>query len=178
MPQQTSVRFFNHLTKFLLLLVPALSSFAAGHQAPTWESLNSTIDAKFPKVNHMSTQTLRTLQGKEEFLLIDVRPKKEYRVSHIPGAMNIDDPDDISADKNAKIILYCSVGYRSAKFAETLNKRGYNNTWNLRGSIFEWANRGYPLTDGERSVNHVHPYDKKWGVLLQPKLHRYSRETK
>ncbi len=62
---------------------------------------------------------------------------------------------------------------RSAKFAKTLNQRGYAHVFNLRGSIFEWANNGYPLKRGEQIVSVVHPYNKKWGSLVKKSLHAY-----
>jgi 3-mercaptopyruvate sulfurtransferase SseA len=63
-------------------------------------------------------------------------------------------------------VLYCSVGYRSSMAAEQLAKLGYTDVQNLEGSLFAWANAGHPLEGGDR----VHPYDAKWGELLDPRL--------
>ena len=43
---------------------------------------------------------------------------------------------------------------------------GYRNVHDLEGSIFEWANLGYPVYRGASPATKVHPYDKKWGALL------------
>ncbi|MBK7701286.1 MAG: rhodanese-like domain-containing protein [Saprospiraceae bacterium] len=48
---------------------------------------------------------------------------------------------------NKKIIVYCSVGYRSEKIATQLRKKGYKQVWNLYGSLFEWVNAGYDVSD-------------------------------
>ena len=51
--------------------------------------------------------------------------------------------------KDAPIVTYCSVGYRSGKMAERLQAAGYTNVRNLEGSIFKWANEHRPLVRGE-----------------------------
>jgi rhodanese-related sulfurtransferase len=163
----------NRKVRFLLILVPILSGFTFGN-TPTWNSLNSSIDRRFPLVKNMTTETLLSIQGKEDFLLIDVRTEKEYKISKIEGAIHLEHPDKIKVSKTSKIVVYCSVGYRSAIFADILRQKGYIHVWNLRGSIFEWANKGYPLTNGKQKTKYVHPYNSKWGVLLKPEYHRYS----
>lgn len=71
-------------------------------------------------------------------------------------------------DKTDKIVVYCSVGVRSAQFAEKLQQAGYPNVYNLNGSIFEWANENRPLYQGQQQVTQVHPYNSFWGKLLVP----------
>jgi len=106
-------------------------------------------------------------------IIIDVREKSEYDVSHISNAMNFpykkfkaEQISHISKDK--KLVIYCSVGYRSEKIAEKLVKSGYKNTYNLYGGIFEWVNRGYTIYDKEqKSTKKVHAYSPAWGVWLE-----------
>ncbi len=68
-------------------------------------------------------------------------------------------------------MLYCSVGMRSSKAAATLVRSGRANVFNLQGSIFQWANEGRTLVANGRAVHVVHPYNERWGVLLNPQLH-------
>jgi rhodanese-related sulfurtransferase len=103
-----------------------------------------------------------------DFTLLDAREWEEYKTSHLPGARFIG-YDDFSAtalkgiDLNTPIVVYCSVGYRSEKIAEKLEKLGYTRVHNLYGSIFEWGNRGYPLYNiQDEPVKKVHTYNKKW----------------
>ena len=42
--------------------------------------------------------------------------------------------------RESTIVVYCSVGYRSEKIAEELDKLGFTNVSNLYGGIFEWIN--------------------------------------
>jgi len=108
------------------------------------------------------------LESMDDVYILDAREPEEYAISHIPGAQYIgyDKPDwsvldDIPAD--GKIVLYCSVGYRSEKLGEKVQEKGFSAVFNLYGSIFEWANEGLPLVNknGE-STDAVHTWNKRW----------------
>ncbi len=57
---------------------------------------------------------------------------------------------------------------------ERLKKEGFTEAKNLEGSIFEWANKDYPLERDGKPVHEVHPYDETWGRLLNPALRSYQ----
>ena len=69
------------------------------------------------------------------------------------------------------IVLYCSAGVRSCSAAASLIRSGLENVFNLQGSIFQWANERRPVIRDGKAVNVVHPYDHRWGVLLDSELH-------
>ena len=69
--------------------------------------------------------------------------------------------------KDQRIVCYCSVGVRSARFCDRLREAGYTNVHNMNGSIFEWANQDRPIYAGENEQDKVHPYNAKWGKLLK-----------
>ena len=76
-------------------------------------------------------------------LFLDAREKKEFTVSHLKHAtwVGYDDFDMTRVQtipKDKKIIVYCSVGFRSEKITEKLVKAGYTNVSNVVGGIFEW----------------------------------------
>lgn len=151
---------------FLVLLIISLA--ACEQDGLTWIDVKAEIQKEFPAVERISVSELKTIDLKD-VLLVDVRKKEEFAVSHIPGAVNLEDPLDIvelasQSDKN--IIAYCSVGYRSAAVVHELNKLGITNATNLEGSIFEWANENLPLINKAGSTHEVHPYDDYWGQLL------------
>ena len=105
--------------------------------------------------------------------VLDTRERNEYDVSRLPNAVfvgydnfNISSIDSLS--KNARILLYCSVGYRSEKIGEQLKKAGYSNVKNLYGGIFEWKNQNRELVDLDGNItNQVHAYDRVWGRFLR-----------
>lgn len=109
-----------------------------------------------------------------EFVFLDAREIEEFKVSHIKGAKHIGYDDFTLSSvsqipKNKKIIVYCSIGYRSEKIAYKLRKAGYQQTYNLYGSIFEWVNRGYPVFSGGQEIKKVHTYNEKWGKWVSNK---------
>ncbi len=103
-----------------------------------------------------------------DFLKLDAREMEEYQISHIPGAKyigykNVDFKKIEKLDKKTKIVVYCSIGYRSEKIGEKLKKQGFSNVYNLFGSIFEWANMGYALEKANnQSTNEIHGFNKSW----------------
>jgi rhodanese-related sulfurtransferase len=112
------------------------------------------------------------LKKMNNVILLDTRAKKEFDVSHLKNAIwvgyeefNLDKMKAIS--KDAKVIVYCSIGVRSEKIGEKLQAAGYQNVHNLYGSIFEWVNEGNPVVDSlEKPTMRVHAYNKKWGIWL------------
>jgi rhodanese-related sulfurtransferase len=138
----------------------------------TWPVIKARITKEFPSVKKVSTADLaKELDLRERPVLLDVRTAAEFDVSHLPGAQHVDpeaDAADVRLAKDAPIITYCSVGYRSARFAERLEKAGFRSVRNLEGSIFQWANEGRPLVNAHGPATMVHPYDRKWGTLLEP----------
>ena len=142
---------------------------------PTWETINQGIAHDYPTVRHIDADTVKNdLEQGKKMALIDVRKKEEYDVSHLPSAVNIIHAKNITLPKDTPIIIYCSVGVRSAKFAKQLGSLGYTNVFNLRGSIFEWANKGFPVMRGNTKMKAVHPFNRKWGTLLRKELHSYK----
>jgi len=142
---------------------------------PTWDKINATIDQQYPTVKHLEIDTLKaSLDHGKPPVLIDVREKEEFAVSHLPNAINIAKTDEIVYPKDTPLVIYCSVGLRSANFVKELDEKGFTEVRNLRGSIFAWANKDYPLQRGTSAAKAVHPYDKKWGALLNPELHMYK----
>jgi rhodanese-related sulfurtransferase len=137
-------------------------------------TIERLIQRKFPTVNWLSTQQLVGWlrdRAQPQPLLLDARTEAEYQVSHLPQAQRIDpyhpNLEEIAVDKDVPVVVYCSVGYRSAKIAQQLEESGFTNVYNLEGSIFQWANEGNPVFRGDRPTSRVHPYNANWGRLLK-----------
>src|SRR5262249_30750378 len=94
----------------------------------------------------------------------------EFAVSHLKGAINHRTPNEIEAvlrEDLRRTVVYCSVGFRSARLAQVLMERGFSNIWNLEGSIFQWVTEGRSIYRGIDPVEKVHPYVKRWAGLLK-----------
>ncbi|MEM9597121.1 MAG: rhodanese-like domain-containing protein [Acidobacteriota bacterium] len=164
-----------------------LATLSAGCRDDSLEAIKRKVRADFPEVRQMSVEDLRAdlLRG-DVPLLLDVRRPEEYAVSHLPGALRVDPGDPNPAlppgtPRNAPIVVYCSVGYRSSKLARTLQEGGYSNVANLEGSIFEWAAEGHPMVrteDGTVVTAHrVHPYSRAWAWLVPEELRSFAAEA-
>jgi rhodanese-related sulfurtransferase len=111
-------------------------------------------------------------------ILLDTRSYKEYEISHIDSAIWVGyDSFDLShldgIDKDKKLVVYCSVGYRSCKIGIKLKNNGFANVRNLYGGIFKWANLGRPLFNDSTKTNKIHTYDEYWGrFILNPLLEK------
>ena len=156
----------------LVLVVPALV-FAQGMG---WSLVNWKVRHDFPTVRRITTsETAAWLKDEKRPrpVLLDVRTKAEYDVSHIRGAQRVEPGSDASTlqlPRERPIVTYCSVGYRSGAFAEKLQDAGYTNVRNMSGSIFQWANESRPLERDGQPAKKVHPYNGVWGKLLNAPL--------
>ena len=113
-----------------------------------------------------------------EIVLLDAREKAEYEVSHLAQAryLGYEQPNWQALqglDKNQIIVVYCSVGYRSERMGETLQKRGFKRVYNLYGGIFDWVNRDLPVYRQGQKTQAVHPYNENWGKWLERGEKRY-----
>ena len=151
----------------MLLFFAMLSGTNAQH--PT--TGDEAFDAELNKLLNYSVPVISVDELKAEigsYKIFDARELNEYLVSHLPGAVYIGFTDfkkDIfnKINKDEKIVLYCSVGFRSEKIGEKLQGMGFKNVFNLYGSIFEWANKGYPVENfSDKNIKEVHTYNEKW----------------
>jgi rhodanese-related sulfurtransferase len=142
-----------------------------------FKALQGRIERRFPEVKWVSTEELAQWgKGPAEPppVLLDARTEDEYRVSRLKGAVRID-PYRPSLRplqgfrKDTVVMVYSSAGYRGARVASWLAKAGYTNVLNLSGGIFAWVNEGRPIFRGETPTAQVHPYDRKWGLLVDGK---------
>jgi rhodanese-related sulfurtransferase len=155
-------------TVFLLTLFLFFqTSCQAQVQNPAFEALLQTLLSH--DVPEISVSEAKKTTGQTVWL--DAREPSEYAVSRIEGALPIgyESPNlDIlrQIPKDARIIVYCSVGYRSEKIAKRCQAAGFKQVYNLYGGIFEWVNQGNPIVNAYGSTEQVHTYDKKWSVWL------------
>lgn len=90
----------------------------------------------------------------ETFHFIDVREDNEFAKDHAKGAIHLGrgilerDIETVIPDKNAKIVLYCGGGFRSALSADSLRQMGYTNVFSMDGGIRAWREAGFPLEQG------------------------------
>lgn len=147
-------------------------------------SAQNTLPQILKKLNNETVPYLnvKDIKSKHNLVFLDAREPKEFNVSHIENAIfvgfdNFDETKVTSAvkDKNANIVVYCSLGVRSEKIGEKLLKLGYKNVYNLYGGIFEYKNNGGKVVDNQnKETDKIHTYNKEWSVYLNKGIKVYE----
>jgi rhodanese-related sulfurtransferase len=148
------------------LLLFAIACFGQVKSAAYRVMLNGLLKHSVPEIS-----VQQVVQDRSDLVFVDAREPREYAVSHIQNAVfsgyDHFDPNLLSQiPKNQRIVVYCSVGYRSEKIVEKLRDAGYSNVSNLYGGIFEWVNQGHPVQNAAGPTNEVHAFDRTWGIWL------------
>ncbi len=137
---------FVSVLAFVLTL--ALTAPTAIAQDMTAKDL--VIEAK-KSICEVSVSDAKALLDKGGYIFLDCRTSKEFKMGHIPGAINI--PRGLLEfkitkkihDKNANILMYCKAGGRGCLATCCLCKMGYKNVKNMDGGWKAWEMAGYPI---------------------------------
>src|SRR6478736_3915219 len=84
-------------------------------------------------------------------LVLDVREQNEWDEGHIPGAVHVprgnleSRVERVAPDHSRPVLVYCSVGNRSAFAAKTLAELGYEDVVSLSGGFTDWKRNGFPV---------------------------------
>ncbi|NLX76431.1 MAG: CoA-disulfide reductase [Clostridiaceae bacterium] len=81
-------------------------------------------------ISHLITWDDFEKLNREDYVLVDVRTRSEYRRGHIEGAINIP-VDELrerldELDREKTIVVYCQVGFRGYLADRILSQNGYN----------------------------------------------------
>lgn len=166
------------LVAFLLLQI-ATRGYREVEALQSMEKAMAAVRRDVPGAKPMPTTVLETLmkEAPESILLIDARAPEEFAMSHLPHAVNCQNAtkakghfDKSNVSPEAIMVVYDSIGFRSAELAAAMKEDGVGAVVYLAGGIFQWANEGRPLVDADgTSTTKVHPYNKLWGRLLERK---------
>ncbi|WP_292956175.1 MULTISPECIES: rhodanese-like domain-containing protein [unclassified Neptuniibacter] len=91
------------------------------------------------------------LINKENAVIIDIRPKKEWDTGHITGAKHIPLADlDRKMDELIKyqqrpIIVVCNLGQAASSATRKLKAAGYEKAVRLAGGMTEWKGQSLPI---------------------------------
>ena len=132
----------------ILWIVLLMVSILATACAPTAAPVAAAVDINnLPR--DVDVDTVASLLGNEDVLILDVREQHEYDEGHIPGVVLIpvgEVPvrlDEIPMDK--PVIVTCRSGNRSNQVAEFLRENGYTRVHNMTGGVKAWEAAGYPV---------------------------------
>jgi rhodanese-related sulfurtransferase len=89
------------------------------------------------------------LESGEDVTVLDVREPAEWDEAHIPGAKHLPrglleyQAAEQLPDKDARIVVHCASGGRSALATKSLQEMGYTNGANMDGGVNAWREKGY-----------------------------------
>jgi rhodanese-related sulfurtransferase len=120
------------------------------------ESLFTTLNGYFIAMpdGFYSTKAdvLATDLAEKAPFLLDVRSQAEVDKDgyieggvHLPFSDFLANLDQIPAEKDTPIVIYCASGHRGAMAAMALRLLGYTDVSNLGGGIGAWKNAGLPV---------------------------------
>jgi sodium/bile acid cotransporter 7 len=128
------------------------------------EDMYNGYKKQFPDVPDLSAQKAMNLAADRKTVLIDIREPREQQVSMLPGAVTEKEfMNDPAKYKDAVKIAYCTISYRSGKFAQKLQGKGIA-VYNLRGGILAWVHDGGKIYDQNGEAHRIHVYGRKWNL--------------
>ncbi len=102
----------------------------------------------------LSTHAAVQLINKENAAVVDIRPKKEFKIGHITNAINIPYADldrrigELEKYRNRPIIIVCNLGQTASGAVKKLNDAAFANVVRLSGGITEWKTQNLPVHKG------------------------------
>ncbi len=91
------------------------------------------------------------LINKEDAVILDIRPKKEWSTGHITGARHIPMAeldrrmDELNKYKEKPVIVVCNLGQTAGAASKKLMAAGFSNVARLSGGMTEWKNQSLPV---------------------------------
>jgi len=128
------------------------------------EDMYKGYKKQFPDVRDISAQKAMILAAERKAVMIDIREPREQQVSMLPGAITEKEfMKDPAKYKDTVKIVYCTISYRSGKFAQQLMKKGIP-VYNLRGGILAWVHEGGKVYDQNGETDRIHVYGRRWDL--------------
>lgn len=149
----------------LLLIIAGSPKTDTGSEEWKQQKIATMYDEyvrEFPEVPGLTVSEFKQLRQQNDIIIVDVRTPEEQAVSIIPGAISQSlFEQNIDRYKNYPIVVYCTIGYRSGKYAQKLQEQGLN-VFNLEGSLLAWSHIGGELVNSSGKTKQIHVFGKKW----------------
>jgi len=123
------------MKKLMFILLAVMVLTACGQ--------NKENDQGAVYMNITAEKAKEIMDSQEGYIILDVRTQEEYDEGRIPGAIRIsyeeigEKAEEVVADKDQLILVYCRSGRRSKIAAEALVELGYTNIKEF-GGIIDW----------------------------------------
>ncbi len=132
----------------IVLVIGTLISAACG-ASPAPSDVGKIVSIDGGTYTDVTVPELEVMLENKDFTFINVHIPFEGDIPKTDLSIPFDKIDQnlnqLPADKDAKIVLYCRSGSMSSIAAKTLVNLDYTNVWNLNGGFNEWKAVGQPL---------------------------------
>lgn len=107
--------------------------------------------------NEISTsEVLRKIENKENFVLLDVRTPGEHNRTHLKNSIliplqdiSLEKLNEKGIDQNDQTIIYCLSGPRSFEVCNILNRLGFKNIKYMTTGLMGWRANGYKYLESK-----------------------------
>ena len=114
---------------------------------------------RFKTIHHVAPISLTCSSISAPVLLLDVRTHDEFYSGHLANALHVTDLGTAqrlihefrTATQDGDVVAYCTIGYRSAQFAQRLTSLGCADVKNLEGGIWAWIAAGQRVNRATQS---------------------------
>ncbi len=113
----------------------------------------SYISAMTSPVKEVNTHEATLLINKQDAVILDTRPAKEFRNGHILNARQLK-PEEIREknfkklenQKDTPIIVVCAMGNSARATASAMAKAGFSDVRVLKGGMNAWQSASLPIS--------------------------------
>ena len=128
------------------------------------ETMYRDYKKDFADIQDIAPAAAMELLKSNSVVFVDVRAEKEQQVSMLPGAVTEQEFLSHRERYRDKVIIgYCTISYRSGKFAEKLKAQGVVML-NLRGGLLAWVHDGGKVYDRTGETRRIHVFGRKWDL--------------
>lgn len=116
----------------------------------------------FPDVPDIHPKQAMVLVRDGKVVFVDTRSQSEMNISMLPDSISqetfLNHPEKY---RDKTVITYCTISYRSGKFAQEMKKQNVP-VYNLAGGILAWVLEGGKIYNKTGETKQIHVYGENW----------------